>query len=699
MCRAPVHHHDSRVNRSLLGVFVLIVHCTLAVITNVLVNVATDTNGIAVLACLVTAVILTVFSVGFNEWAQKRFTDAQAAFLALWDSIRWVAARIRGRRTPAPPSKPGLILAVFSVTLMAHVLVVALFLAYVRGLDPVAMPCVGKKVELVLASSQEKDRDLAKVAQAYSANGGHQVAGSCATVTVKAVNSGTAMRRLAKGWDTDRYGPRPDVWSPASSVWVTILNQQPSLDGGHPALHGNYQSIVRTPLVIAMPEPKARALGWPSKSLGWADLAALSVDEDGWGAYDHPTWGSFKLGKTNPDYSTSGLNATIGAYFAATDLKSISDMTVEDIRSAKVRGFVSGIEDSIEHYGDITLTFLENLYRADRESRALEYMSALTVEENSVIDYNRGNPTGDPDLRGTQAPPNTRLVPIYPREGTMYSDHPYVPLTWMPPGKKAVADDFLHYLRNDAKPYLHNAGYRVDAGGAAPPADGTPGLVDGAEIKTLNMPAPEVIDAVLSSWQELRKKASVLLVIDKSGSMKTKVPTDGRTRLDLAKEAAVQTLPRFRADDEVGLWEFSSEQDGEADHRVLVPLGPMSQVRSQVKARIEAIEPQGETGLYDTMAAAFEQMRKDRRADAINAVVFLTDGKNEKRKPGMGLDRLLQVLDRPHDESVRIFTIGYGGEADQKVLKRIADATEAHAYNAANPDLIDEVFASVFSNF
>ncbi|WP_442945987.1 VWA domain-containing protein [Nonomuraea sp. LPB2021202275-12-8] len=547
--------------------------------------------------------------------------------------------------------------------------------------------------------SQEKDRDLAKVAQTYSASGGHQVGDSCATVTVKAVNSGTAMRRLTNGWDEDKYGPRPDVWSPASSVWVTILNQQPTKDGTHPAARQQHSSIVRTPLVIAIPEPQAKALGWPKKPLGWADLAELSVDQEGWGTYDHPEWGSFKLGKTNPHYSTSGLNATIGAYFAATGLHSISDMTVDDIQGTKVRHFVEGIEDSIQHYGDISLTFLENLYRADRDGRALEYMSALTVEENSVIDYNRGNPTGDPDARGTQAAPNTRLVPIYPQERTMYSDHPYVPLTWMPPGKKAVADDFLRYLMNDAKPYLHNAGYRVDDGTAAPPVEGTPGLRDGSQINTLNMPAPEVVNAVLSSWSELRKEASVLLVIDKSGSMKTRVPADGRTRLDLAKEAAVGPLAQFRADDEVALWEFSSELSGEIDHRQLVPLGPMSRVRQQLKTQIKAIEPRGETGLYDTMAAAFEQMRKDKRGDAINAVVFLTDGKNEKRKPGRDLNRLLEVLNKPLAESVRIFTIGYGEEADQQVLKRIADATEAHAYNATNPDLIDEVFASVFSNF
>jgi len=44
------------------------------------------------------------------------------------------------------------------------------------------------------------------------------------------------------------------------------------------------------------------------------------------GAFGHPEWGAFTLGKTNPHFSTSGLNATVGTYFAvyglSTDLSS-----------------------------------------------------------------------------------------------------------------------------------------------------------------------------------------------------------------------------------------------------------------------------------------------------------------------------------------------------------------------------------------
>ena len=64
-----------------------------------------------------------------------------------------------------------------------------------------------------------------------------------------------------------------------------------------------------TPLVIAMPKPMADALGYPETPIGWADIARLATSDEGWAAYGHPEWGAFKLGKTNPNFSTSGLSA------------------------------------------------------------------------------------------------------------------------------------------------------------------------------------------------------------------------------------------------------------------------------------------------------------------------------------------------------------------------------------------------------
>ena len=100
------------------------------------------------------------------------------------------------------------------------------------------------------------------------------------------------------------------------------------------------------------------------------------------------------------------------------------------------------------HYGDTTLTYLSNLQRADDAGGAMNYLSAVAVEEKSVLDYDAGNPSGDPATLGRHAPPKVPLVAIYPKEGTLYSDSPYVVLKapWSTASKQAGAADFLAYL-------------------------------------------------------------------------------------------------------------------------------------------------------------------------------------------------------------------------------------------------------------
>jgi Ca-activated chloride channel family protein len=48
---------------------------------------------------------------------------------------------------------------------------------------------------------------------------------------------------------------------------------------------------------------------------------------------------------------------------------------------------------------------------------------------------------------------------------------------------------------------------------------------------------------------------------------------------------------------------------------------------------------------------------------------------------------------------VRVFTIGYGSDADLGTLRQIAEATNAAAYDARDPRTIENVFTNVVSNF
>ncbi|GAA0981854.1 substrate-binding and VWA domain-containing protein [Acrocarpospora macrocephala] len=539
--------------------------------------------------------------------------------------------------------------------------------------------------KLVVAASSEKAELLRQIAAGYR--------GSCVEVVVQAKASGGTMQALARGWDERVDGPRPDVWSPAGSGWITLLEQR--VKGRGPVGKDN-PSIASTPLVIAMPEPMAAAMGWPRKKLGWSDILELGADPEGWARYGHPEWGAFRLGKTNPNFSTSGLNATIGAYFAATGLS--GDLVKANVTDGKTREFVRGVERSIVHYGDTTLTFLSNLQRADDAGAAMSYISAVTVEEKSVWDYNQGNPTGDPKTLGQHRKPKVPLVAIYPKEGTLFSDNPYAVLSWADDTKRAAAADFLKYLHEDAQQAEFASfafrSYQGKPGKLITAANG----LDPKQPKTrLNVPLPGVLDQILTSWATLRKPANVLLVMDVSGSMSAEVSGTGKTKLELAKQAAINALPQFGPNDRVGLWIFSTKQRGTRDYRELVPMDRGT--APDLKARIKSLIPNGGTGLYDTALASYRHVLTHHTDDAINAVVFLTDGRNEDQA-SIALDDLLPDLRKePGQETVRMFTIAYGEDADLTVLQQISQSTNAAAYDSRESNSIDQIFTAVISNF
>src|SRR5687768_14221922 len=137
-----------------------------------------------------------------------------------------------------------------------------------------------------------------------------EVDGECVFVRPQRKASGAAAQALARGWDESIDGPPPVVWSPAASTWGAVVNQ-PLVDRGEEPIVGQGDPFMLTPLVIAMPQPMAEALGWPSTPIGWADILNLARSAEGWAAFGHPEWGAFKLGKTNPNFSTSGLNALV----------------------------------------------------------------------------------------------------------------------------------------------------------------------------------------------------------------------------------------------------------------------------------------------------------------------------------------------------------------------------------------------------
>ena len=558
-----------------------------------------------------------------------------------------------------------------------------------------------------MAVSSEKIALLTDLARRFNDSDRSKVNGSCSFVRIEKKASGTAMQLLSDGWpDEGANGPRPEVWSPAASSWGAILNQKLA-DKGQPAMAPSSKPFMLTPLVIAMPRPMAQALGWPQTPIGYADILKLGQDPAGWGGKGHPEWGAFKLGKTNPNFSTSALSATIAEYYAATG--KTRDLSLEDLARPEVDTFARGVESSVVHYGDITMTFLNNWFRNDVRGTSLTYVSAVAIEEKSVIDYNRGNPDGILDPGEKPRVPKVPLVAIYPKEGTLFSDNPFIVLNapWVSAKQKAAARAFESFVQEPANQR------RVLSSGFRP---GNPAVAVGSPITTANgvdpnqpqnvleVPKPPVLAKALDLWALQRKSARVLLVIDVSGSMGDPANDEGDTKLELAKQAAVQALDEFKPDDQVGLRIFSTEISPKepTDYLDLVPVGPISAQRERIKQQIRGLVPTQGTPLYTVTRDSYTELRDTFDAARINAVVLLTDGKNEDPR-NEDINRLLATL-RAGSEGqttrpVRIFTIGYGRDADLNTLRRVAEATNAAAYDASDPATITNVFTAVVSNF
>src|SRR4051812_1549411 len=428
-----------------------------------------------------------------------------------------------------------------SATLGWGLLLVLIYFA-VRPAMPGAGPapaatasCSGQP--LVVSASNEKSGLIGDMAAAFTRTN-PQVDGRCIAIKVTKKASGDAEQALARGWDESADGPRPDVWSPAATSWVEILRAHRVGNDKSDLIPTSMPSLMQSPLVIGMPRPMAEALGWPDRPIGWHDILGLASDPRGWARVGHPEWGRFRLGKTNPTVSTSGLHALVGSYYAATGLS--ADLTAGAVRRPETVRFVTDIESSVEHYGNTAATFLRNLGLSDDRGEAMTYMSALAVEEKQLWDYNRAAPR--------QAP----LAAIYPSEGTLVGDHPYVVLRgpWVDDWKRKAAARFLEFLEAPEQQERFRAeGYRDHEGRGGSDLNPQWGTLPDGLKKVLPAPSAEALAAVEDSWKDVRKRARVLMVLDTSGSMQG-------TKIDLMRRGAAAALDLFLDDDELGIWAF-----------------------------------------------------------------------------------------------------------------------------------------------
>jgi Ca-activated chloride channel family protein len=361
-------------------------------------------------------------------------------------------------------------------------------------------PPGSNEIRLLFSYGSEKQKWIEDVTAAFNEKGAKTASGK--RITVKAIpkGSGECVDDLISGREHD------DLISPASNIFLKLGNAQSRTASGKDLI-GPTQSLVLSPVVIAMWKPMAEAIGLGKKPVGWADILALARNQKGWSAYGYPQWGSFKFGHTHPAYSNSGILSLIAENYAATG--KVRGLTVADVQNAKTRDFVDGIEASMVHYGSSTGFFGRKLFDSGPE-----YLSGAVLYESMVVEsYSNAKAMPFP------------VVAIYPKEGTFWSDHPagIVDRDWVTPERREAAQIYINYLL--AAPQQQKAltyGFRPGSADlpVGAPIDAEHGVDPKQPVTTLEVPSTEVISAIQHLWDtEEKKAADIALVLDTSGSM------------------------------------------------------------------------------------------------------------------------------------------------------------------------------------
>ncbi|MGA8113173.1 MAG: substrate-binding and VWA domain-containing protein [Actinocatenispora sp.] len=513
------------------------------------------------------------------------------------------------------------------------------------------------------------------------------VDGHCAKVNVQAKDSASTASVLAPTWDPRTDGPRPDVWVPESTQWMQLAAYR---QDAARMLPDKQPSLARSPAVIAMPAPMAKAIGAPKTKLTWHDLATGDKYAGSrWALHGHPEWGAFKFAMSNPTVSTAGLHALT----AIADANDNGDITNDE------RTLLNRLWQIKSDYRPDTDGILQGLTLKDATSSkaALDDVSAFPALEQDVAAYN-------------EASPRVPLAAVYPKDGSTDANFPYLVLKWTSTANHRVDSTAQHQRDDVARAFLKtlrsSAGRKAFLSEGFRDANRRPGTgltaANGVARTVPTLPravmTPDSVSQTVSNWSAISQPSNVLVVMDVSDDMGTEVQGTGKTKLQIAGQAAANAISLFGPQATIGLWAYSSQLDGDKDYQKIVDVGNINDTinggtrGTAIRDKLPSLYTGGQPGLFNATKAAYQWMRDHYRAGASNQVVVIT-GTGEDSGDGDGLAGLTSDLSRSQDKDhpLPVVTVGYGSSIDMTALQTIAQSSNGRTYATSSPTEISKV--------
>ena len=528
-------------------------------------------------------------------------------------------------------------------------------------------------VLVTLASSNTKRNWLDQVTAEFNAAGMTTSSGSPIVVDVSHVTSGGSMNAILDG------ELQPTAWSPGDQSWVAQANETWRQRNNKPIASETCAPTIYAPLGFAMWRPMAETLGWPDEPIGWNTIVELAADPDGWASYGRPEWGQFRFGHTHPGYANSGLLSMTGFVYGVTG--QTTDLTAADIYTPEVEEAMRALEEVTAKYGRQAPALLELMAQ-----QGPGYLHAAAVPEADTVRFNveRGDELTFP------------LAFIFPAGGTIWADHPYCILDnadWVSEEEAEAAAVFRDYLLAREQQELAIDNYLRPLDSSIPLhaplslENGTDPTVSPETVPPLPSPSAEISTAVIDLFNITKRKATVIVVLDVSGSMEG-------DRIKTARTATNEFFGRLDPNDKVGLIIFNDNVT------TLQEPTRVGDVVEQLTQRVSGLVADGNTDLYGAICFAAKQMAKQQQTDVeagesrLYGIILLSDGEDTV---GSITENQMFATCLPANaeaDGVKIFPIAFGDAADQDVLLRMAQVSGGRMFSA-DPDSISNIYLSI----
>ncbi|MEO3813091.1 substrate-binding and VWA domain-containing protein [Sphaerisporangium sp. B11E5] len=524
--------------------------------------------------------------------------------------------------------------------------------------------CGENKVALQVVASPDIAPAITKIAASFS-NSSTPVNGSCVTVSVKDSDPAGVTNSIAgSGATAGRFDA--DMWIPDSSLWVAKLRSTPKGSGISAPAVG---SIARSPVILTAPKPVVEKLSSAFGEPSWSGLmsAANAATPDGLGR-------RIRVLPLDPTQNAAGLSALLAGAGILKASGAGDEQLVGVLRQLS--------ESAVTSPANMFATMGKQSTRAP----------IGIASEQSIWAFNNKSDEG-------------QMVGLYPAEGTISLDYPVL-ITAKDQATRDAAKAFTTALTSTAsRKTIRDNGFRTPdgkPGGAISQANG----LNPKAPRALKIPDAETVNELAQAWSRLKLGGRILALLDISGTMALPAVGAPGDRMRLISQTAIEGLKLFPDKTEIGTWVFSTNLNGKGvDHREAVPIGPVGgplngTTRREVIARslatIRAKET-GDTGLNDTLAAAYDKMKAEYEADKINTILIFTDGVgNDDPEGGVTNAEILRKLRDEFDEtqpiSVIIIALGANDAAGRRQMQNLAKATQGEAFFPNNALEIRKVF-------